>query len=160
MSYDVLRAPRTEVAPPRRRMIGRAGTAARAVIGLAFVTVAITLYHADLRDVLLGVVLLPAGAALLLALRGPGARPLRLGAAGHLVTIVLVLVLSFVFHGATVLLFYGSAMLLAAASGNGGCEVTALSNWLRGRDDQIGCPLFAAFDALDGGSGVQRRPGA
>jgi hypothetical protein len=40
-------------------------------------------------------------------------------------------------------------MLVAAASRNGGCEVTAVSNWLRGRDDQLGCPVFAPLDALD-----------
>jgi hypothetical protein len=46
-------------------------------------------------------------------------------------------------------LFYGSMALVAALQGNGGCEITAVSNWLRGRDDQIGCPMFAPFDALD-----------
>ena len=125
------------------------------MVGLAFLVLAVTLFRADLRDVVLGVVVLPAAATLLLALRGRAAPPLRLGAAGHLVTIVIVLVLSFVFRGATVLLFYGSTMLLAAVSGSGGCEVTAVSNWLRGRDDQIGCPLFAPFDALDRRSEVR-----
>jgi hypothetical protein len=143
--------------PRRRRVIGRPGTVARPMVGLAFLVLAVTLVRADLRDVVLGVVVLPAAATLLLALRGRGAPPLRLGAAGHLVTIVIVLVLSLVFRGATVLLFYGSAMLVAAVSGSGGCEVTAVSNWLRGRDDQIGCPLFAPFDALDRRSEVPRR---
>jgi hypothetical protein len=128
---------------------------ARAVIGLAFLAIAVTQYRADVRDVVLGVIVLPAAATLLLALRGSAAPPLRLGAAGHLVTIAIVLALSFVFRGATLLLFYGSTMLLAAASGSGGCAVAAVSNWLRGRDDQIGCPLFAPFDALDRDSGAQ-----
>ena len=137
----------------RRRVIGGIGTVARLVVGLAFVMIAVTVDRADMRDALLGVVVLPAGATLLLTLRGWSARPLRLGAAGHLVTVAIVLALSLVFPPATVLLFYGSTMLLAAATGNGACEVTALSNWLRGRDDQIGCPLFAPFDALDGRAG-------
>jgi len=47
-------------------------------------------------------------------------------------------------------------MPLAADTGSGGCEVTAVLNWLRGRDDQVGCPLFAPFDALDGGIGTRR----
>jgi hypothetical protein len=119
------------------------------VCGLAFVAVAVGWFRATPAEALLGVVVLPAAATLLLALRGPAAPPLRLGAAGHLVTAGIVLALLAVFPGESVLLFYGSTMLLAAASGNGGCEVTALSNWLRGRDDQIGCPLFAPFDALD-----------
>ena len=139
----------------RERVIGRAGTAARAVVGLAFLALAVTVYRADARDVVLGVVLLPAAETLLLALRGRAAPPLRLGAAGHLVTIGIILALSFVFRGATVLLFYGTAMLVAAVFGSGGCEITAVSNWLRGRDDQIGCPLFAPFDALDRASGAQ-----
>ena len=44
-------------------------------------------------------------------------------------------------------LFYGSMALVAGLQGNGGCEITAISNWLRGRDDQVGCPVFAPFDA-------------
>jgi hypothetical protein len=138
--------------PGRRRVIGRIGTVARTVGGLTCVVLASTIGHAGMLDVLLGVLVLPASATLLLALRGRGARPLRLGLAGHGVTIAIILALSLVFPMATVLLFYGSTMLLAAATGNGACEVTAVSNWLRGRDDQIGCPLFAPFDALDGRS--------
>ncbi|HEV8636996.1 MAG TPA: hypothetical protein VG370_22480 [Chloroflexota bacterium] len=123
--------------------IGRIGTAARVVGGLAFVAVAVGWFRATPTEALLGVVVLPVAATLLLA------PPLRLGAAGHLVTVVIVLALLLVFPGESVLLFYGGTMLVAAASGGGGCEVTAVSNWLRRRDDQVGCPLFAPFDALD-----------
>jgi hypothetical protein len=133
----------------RPRTIGRIGTAARVVGGLAFVAVAVGWFRATPTEALLGVVVLPVAATLLLALRGRAAPPLRLGAAGHLVTVVIVLALLLVFPGESVLLFYGGTMLVAAASGGGGCEVTAVSNWLRRRDDQVGCPLFAPFDALD-----------
>jgi hypothetical protein len=44
------------------------------------------------------------------------------------------------------LLFYGTSMLLAAVRGYAGCEVLAVSNWLLGRDDQIGCLLFWPID--------------
>jgi hypothetical protein len=27
--------------------------------------------------------------------------------------------------------------------------VTPMANWLRGRDDQVGCPIFTPFDRLD-----------
>ena len=47
-------------------------------------------------------------------------------------------------------------MLVAAAAGSGGCGGSAASNWLRGRDDQIGCRRFAPFDALDRTSGAGR----
>jgi hypothetical protein len=40
------------------------------------------------------------------------------------------------------LVFYGGSMLLAALCGYAGCEVLAVSNWLLGRDDQIGCAVF------------------
>ena len=46
-------------------------------------------------------------------------------------------------------LFYGSMALVAALHGNGGCEITVIANWLRDRDDRVGCPLFEPFDALD-----------
>jgi len=44
------------------------------------------------------------------------------------------------------LLFYGASMLLAALRGYAGCEVLAVSNWLLGRDDQVGCLLFWPID--------------
>ena len=44
------------------------------------------------------------------------------------------------------LLFYGASMLLAAARGSRGCEVLAFSNWVLGRDDEVGCALFDAVD--------------
>jgi hypothetical protein len=47
------------------------------------------------------------------------------------------------------LVFYGTSMLLAAARGYAGCEVLAVSNWLLGRDDQVGCLLFAPVDQLE-----------
>ena len=47
------------------------------------------------------------------------------------------------------LVFYGLSMLLAAARGYAGCEVLAVSNWLLGRDDQVGCLLFAPVDHLE-----------
>jgi hypothetical protein len=43
----------------------------------------------------------------------------------------------------------GSMALVAGLQGNGGCEITVFANWLRDRDDRVGCPLFAPFDALD-----------
>jgi hypothetical protein len=40
-------------------------------------------------------------------------------------------------------------MLVAAARRGGGCEVTAISNALLQRDDQLGCPLFAPLDVAE-----------
>jgi hypothetical protein len=49
------------------------------------------------------------------------------------------------------LLFYGTSMLLAAVRGYTGCEVLAVSNWVLGRDDQIGCMVFGPLDAAEHG---------
>ena len=46
-------------------------------------------------------------------------------------------------------MFYGFSMLVAAATRSGGCEVTAISNALLRRDDQVGCPLFASVDLVE-----------
>jgi hypothetical protein len=45
-----------------------------------------------------------------------------------------------------VLIFYGPTMLVAAGRGHSGCEVLAISNWVLGRDDQVGCLLFEPID--------------
>jgi hypothetical protein len=54
------------------------------------------------------------------------------------------------------LIFYGASMLLAAARGDAGCEALAVSNWLLNRDDQVGCLLFGPIDHLDAPAG--KRP--
>jgi hypothetical protein len=40
-------------------------------------------------------------------------------------------------------------LLVAAWRRKPGCEVTALSNCIRRRDDQIGCPTFSPIDELE-----------
>jgi hypothetical protein len=46
-------------------------------------------------------------------------------------------------------LFYGGSMLVAAVRRSGGCEVTAISNVVLDRHDQIGCLLFAPVDLAE-----------
>ncbi len=46
-------------------------------------------------------------------------------------------------------LFFGASLLLAAARGYAGCEVTAISNWLLRRDDQVGCVVFSPIDEVE-----------
>jgi hypothetical protein len=53
----------------------------------------------------------------------------------------------FIATGAAV--FYGASMLLAAVRAKRGCEVTAISNWVLERDDQVGCPIFTPIDLLE-----------
>ena len=47
------------------------------------------------------------------------------------------------------LIFFGTAMLLAAGRGYAGCEVLAISNWVLGRNDQVGCVLFECIDLIE-----------
>ena len=126
----------------------RWGTTARAVVGVTLIALALSIWEAGWVDVLIGLVALPVLATLLMSLRRRSAAPLRLGAAGHLVTLAHVAVTVTIVPEAAAL-FYGSMALVAGLNGNRGCEITALANGLRGRDDQIGCPLFEPFDALD-----------
>ena len=132
----------------RKRAVGRWGTVARVLVGSGLIVVATAVWRADPLDLVIGLVALPAAATLLMSLRARSAPPLRLGAAGHLVTLAHVAITS-TLVGEAAALFYGSMALVAALHGNSGCEITVLANWLRGRDDRVGCPLFAPFDLLD-----------
>ena len=93
--------------------------------------------------------------------------PLRAtGPVGHLVNAAIFLALyltpwyfrPLAFTSDATLYFYGASMLLAAVRGYGGCEVLAVSNWLLGRDDQVGCLIFSPLDALEARlSGIARQ---
>jgi hypothetical protein len=124
------------------------GSGARVVVGATLIVLAVVYWEAGWLDLLIGLVALPALATLLVSLRRRSAPPLRLGAAGHLVTLAHIAVTVSIVPDAAAL-FYGSMALAAGLHGNRGCEITAVANMLRGRDDQIGCPLFEPFDALD-----------
>ena len=47
------------------------------------------------------------------------------------------------------LLFYGASVLLAVVRGYAGCEILALSNFVRRRNDQLACAVFSPIDALE-----------
>ena len=139
-----------------RRRVGWRGTLARLTVGSTLVVLAVAIWDADWPDLLIGLVALPTVATLFMSLRRRSASPLRLGAAGHLITAAHVAVTVSIMPE-TAALFYGSMALVAGLQGNGGCEITAISNWLRGRDDQVGCPLFAPFDAVDAQASAHRK---
>ncbi len=130
------------------RQIGTWGTTARVFVGVGLLVLAAWL-DLDVPTVLLGLIGLPAGFAIALALRGVRATPLRLEAPiWHFVNIAIGLVLLNLLHVAAII-FYGTSMLVAAWRGIGACEIFAISNWLRRRDDRLGCPLFLPVDALE-----------
>jgi len=131
------------------RVLGRWGTVSRVVGGLGLIVLAAAVWQADWLDLAIGLVALPAVATSLMFLRDRSSPPLRLGAAGHLVTVTHVAITATVLGGEVAALFYGSMALVAGVLGNCGCEITVLANWLRGRDDRVGCPIFEPFDVLD-----------
>ena len=111
-----------------------------------------------LTDAFVGLVAMPGIVVGILALRGRQAPPLRLdGPLAHSANIGVAIVLigvriqvgSVVDVRTAALLFYGTSMLLAAWSGMGACELFAISNALRRRDDQLGCPLFLPIDSVE-----------
>jgi hypothetical protein len=132
--------------------IGPVGRIARLAVGLGLIGLALFWNEAGWRDALLGLAVLPAIVVALAALRTRWSpRPLRAtGPFGHGLNAAVFIPLFLV--PATVgaaFLFYGASMIAAAVLRAGGCEVTALSNALLRRDDQVGCVLFAPIDLVE-----------
>ena len=155
VAASVLPAPLADIGS--RRRVGWRGTLARLAVGSTLVVLAVAVWDAGWPDLLIGLVALPTVATLLMSLRRRSASPLRLGAAGHLITAAHVAVTVSIVPEAAAL-FYGSMALVAGLHGNRGCEITAVANWLRGRDDQIGCPLFWPADEVEARLRRKRRP--
>jgi hypothetical protein len=134
------------------RRIGAIGTTARLLVGLGLVGsvawghLARGFHPWSWALGLLGFPALLVGLQWLRARRTP-ARLQATGPVGHALNLAVFLVL-YLWEPTSdaALLFYGASMLLAALRGYGGCEVLAVSNWLLGRDDQIGCALFWPID--------------
>jgi len=139
----------------QKRQIGPIGSVARVLVGLVLLGSVLQGHLArgfHLSSWALGLLGFP---ALLLAWQWLRARrtPTRLqatGPVGHALNLAVFLALYLLeFTSDAALIFYGASMLLAALRGYAGCEVLALSNWLLGRDDQIGCAVFWPVDHLE-----------
>jgi len=141
---------------PKKREIGPVGTTARVAVGLALLYLAggatVFDWEPEPHDLLVGLVLLPAIALSLgLAARRYAGKPVRfdgpLGSAVNCAVIVALAVTPYTSAGAA--LFYGVTLLVAAWSGQPGCEATVLPNLILRRDDQIGCPTFSPIDEAE-----------
>lgn len=134
------------------RAIGPLGVGARIAVGAVFVAAALWWRDPTWADVIVGLVVLPAAAISVLGWRARR-QPDRLEAispTAHCLNAVLFLPLFFIPATAGgALLFYGVSMFVAALRRNGGCEVTAVSNAVLGRDDQVGCVLFSPIDTAE-----------
>jgi len=132
--------------------IGPIGRLARLGVGLVFIAAALLWRDPSWRDAVLGLVIAPAVVVVLAAWRArrsPG--PLRAtGPIAYAVNVAVGLVaLTQPATAGAAFLFYGGSMLVAAGRANGGCEVTAVSNLVLGRDDQVGCAAFAPVDLAE-----------
>jgi hypothetical protein len=143
--------------------IGPLGSAARALVGTALVG-SVVWGHArggvDRWAWIIGLVVLPA--LTIVPVRWRAARhPERLvwlaGPVGVVATCALFLALyattwyapSISVLSDAALVFFGTAMLVAAVRGDAGCEVLAISNWVLRRSDQVGCLVFGGIDELE-----------
>jgi hypothetical protein len=130
------------------RRIGKWGTMSRLVLGGLFIYWALR-EGVGSADAIVGLAIFPAAVSLALALRGQDASPLRLVGPGGYALNFLIWVPAFSLAPVPTLLFAGATQVLAAARGYGGCELFAVSNWLRRRDDQIACPVHSPIDAWE-----------
>ena len=134
------------------RAMGPAGLVARLGVGPLFIYLALFWDGVSWGGALLGLVGLPAIVVAVVALRARRwPEPLSAtGPFGHALNLAVIAAL-FSWHATAgaAFLFYGSSMLVAAVRRAGDCEVTAISNALLDRDDQVGCPLFFPVDALE-----------
>jgi hypothetical protein len=130
------------------RTIGAWGTAARAFGGAAML-VGAALIGVGALDAVLGLVVFPLAVLAVLRLRGADAALLRLTGPAACCLNCAVGAAAFILAPVAALLFYGASLCVAAVRGDRGCEVFAVSNWLRRRDDQIACPVFSPIDAAE-----------
>jgi hypothetical protein len=137
------------------RGIGALGRMARVAVGGAMVGSVVEGHisgHFHLAPWVLGLAFFPAivvaghGWA---ARRAPG-RMTATGAVGHCAPLVAFLVLYAIEPTSdAALLFFGGSMMVAAARRSGGCEVVAFSNWVLGREDEVGCLVFEPVDRFE-----------
>ena len=144
--------PAEGICSPGGCSVGPIGRLARLGVGMGFIALALFWRDPDWGDFVLGLVAAP---VLVIALMAWRARrtpaPLRAaGLLGHAANLcILIPLFALPATAGAALLFYGASMLMAAARATGACEVTAISNAVLGRGDQVGCPLFWPLDAAE-----------
>lgn len=145
------------------RRIGPIGTVTRLLSSAALLYLALfdgTSWGLSWDEGALGLGVFPAAmVALGFVARLRGIGPIRfLGSVGmtlNCAVIVGLLVNRYTSGGAE--LFYGVTLLVAAWRAQPGCEATVISNWILGRDDQIGCPTFTPIDQAEARSRARKR---
>lgn len=137
---------------PATRQIGPLGTVVRVCVGLGLLIAGFRVPPTGMELLAAFIVFPAAEVAILAALRPSQSSPLRLhGPMGYALNYGLGAVL-FATWTTPMLLFAGASVILAVVKGYAGCEIFALSNVLRRRDDQIACAVFSPIDALESGA--------
>jgi len=132
--------------------IGPIGAAARLVVGTALIVLALVWREPHWRDAALGLLAFPGVITTAFWLRAR-VRPAAVRAIGPIAQVLNIVIATVLFAlpatAGPTFVFYGTSMLVAALRRAGGCEVTAISNVLLRRDDQIGCMVFAPVDLAE-----------
>ena len=148
----------------KKRAIGPVGTITRIIAGpfliyfgfnspledIAQVT-DITFFSGYWDDLFIGIIGLPLAMVLLqLTWDRIKNKPLKAtGQFGFTLNIVITILLFFTPLHHAMWFYLGFSLIVAAARGYAGCEVMAISNWLTGRNDQVGCVIFSPIDAIE-----------
>lgn len=149
------------------RSIGQWGTAGRAVAAAGLFAWALAVPHDHPLvsvpgtgvlwwNALLGLVLIPMAATLVLLLRGRDAAPLRGGITAEVLVVVAFFAVAQVIPVA-MLLALGATFVVQVVRGDGGCELLAIPNWLLRRNDRLFCLLFTPIDVLEARARRRRR---
>jgi hypothetical protein len=140
---------------PKTRRIGPIGTTARLVVAAGLLYLALfdgARWGLEWYDAAVGLAVLPAAMlAIGLGARRYASGPVRFtGSAGTTANCLIIVALAvnpYTAGGAA--LFYGVTLIVAALRAQPGCEATVLSNWILGREDQLGCPVFSPIDQAE-----------
>jgi hypothetical protein len=149
----------------KTRRIGPIGTTTRLLAAAGLLYLAFfdgASWGLEWYDAAAGLGVLPAAViAFGLGARRYASGPVRFtGSAGTTANCIIIIALAvnpYTAGGAAI--FYGTTLLVVAWRAQPGCEATVLSNWVLGRDDQLGCPVFSPVDEAEARLNARRSAG-
>ena len=148
----------------KKRAIGPIGTIGRFLLGPLLIyfgfysplenitpSTSISLLPGYWDDLFVGIVMLPMVMVLIqLAWSKIKNQPIKAtGSIGFGLNILITIFLFYTPLHHAMWFYLGFSLLVAAARGYAGCEVMAISNWVTGRNDQVGCVIFSPLDAIE-----------
>jgi len=147
-----------------KREIGKIGTSIRIVLGIILIFFGfnspigyiispnqIDFWDNHYDDLLIGIIIIPLVLIIWQLIRQKN-NSQQLKALGNKGTIINTIITVFLFYTPLhhAMWFYlGFSLIVAAWRGYSGCEVLAISNWVTGRNDQVGCVILSPIDNLE-----------